>query len=71
MAKYRFYRDGVLMKSSKVSTDTGKAWIDEHEGHWQLVDAECDRVSPFELIVTTTGGHKLRWVVTEGDGVNV
>jgi hypothetical protein len=80
MARYRFYRNGDLQKSASLSTSVGKQWLDNTQEEWsknlmpQVAPGEFDpnngievnRVSDLELLVTTTGGHKLRWVVIEG-----
>ena len=71
MARYRFYRNGDLMKSAKVSTDTGKSWIDVYFEHWSNVEgATVNRVSDLELRVNCNG-IDMKFIVTEGDEVNL
>lgn len=66
-----------LLKSSEVTRERGIKWLDNRQADWsrnlmpQVADGEFDpnsgseviRVSETELHVTTTGGHRLRFVV--------
>jgi hypothetical protein len=77
MKRYRFYYNGKLSKSTEVTPERGQKWLDNSQADWsknlmpQVAKGEFDpnngsevtRVSPTELLVTTTGGHKLRWVI--------
>lgn len=75
MARYRHYINGDLTKTARLSTSVGKMWIDHHQAEWRgRLNIAVDRVSNFELIVVVKGDKKdftHRYIVTEGDGVNL
>lgn len=76
--RQRFYFDGKLSKTTKPTTvETLRKWLDNIERDWTkrgllpLTAAgefdvngchESTRISPDELTITTSGGHKLRWI---------
>lgn len=80
MTRFRTYLDGKLSKSTEVSSrERAIKWLDNSQEQWSknigpIVAAgefdpnnvhEVTRVSETELLVTTTGNHKLRFVVIE------
>ena len=79
MARYRTYLDGKLNKATEVTHERGIKWLDNTQSEWSrnlgpLVVAgdfdpnngyEVIRVSETELLVTTTGNRKLRFVLVE------
>lgn len=81
MGRYRFYYDGKLSASSRADAQRAIRMIDAAQKDWsrnimpQVEPGEFDpnngsevtRVSSTELLVTTTGGHKLRFVFVENN----
>lgn len=79
MARFRTYLEGKLNKSTEVTIERGTKWLDNTQAEWSrnlmplTLPGEFDpnnghevtRVSPTELLVTTTGNRKLRFVVVE------
>lgn len=78
--RQRFYLDGKLQKTTKPNDPAKlRVWLDNLETEWSselgplVAPGEWDpnnghevtRVSPDELLVTTTGNRKLRFVNVE------
>jgi len=77
MARFRTYVDGKLTKSSETDYTRAVRWLDNIQRDWSsnlgpLVQPgefdpnnghEVTRVSEAELLVTTTGNRKLKFVI--------
>jgi hypothetical protein len=77
-ARFRIYRNGKLCQSNACDVERGQKWLDNAQQQWEkhaggpiVGPGEFDpnnahtvtRVDQNTLEVTTTGGHKLRFVV--------